>query len=49
MLAAAEEAGVPAELHMCAGAGHAGSAEACAEDYPAWVLGFLDRVLAPSG
>jgi hypothetical protein len=34
---------------MCAGAGHAGSAEACAEDYPAWVLGFLDRVLAPSG
>jgi uncharacterized protein len=49
MLAAAEEAGVPAEVHMCASAGHAGSAEACAEDYPAWVLGFLDRVLAPSG
>ena len=48
MLAAADEAGVPAELHVCPGAGHGGSAGACAEDYPAWVLGFLDRVLAPS-
>jgi pimeloyl-ACP methyl ester carboxylesterase len=49
MLAAAEQADVPAELHVCATAGHAGSAEACPEDYAAWVLGFLDRVLAPSG
>jgi pimeloyl-ACP methyl ester carboxylesterase len=49
MLAAAEEAGVPAELEVCAAAGHAASNEACAEDYPGWVLGFLDRVLAPSG
>jgi fermentation-respiration switch protein FrsA (DUF1100 family) len=49
LLAAAEEADVPAELHVCATAGHAASNEACAEDYPGWVLGFLDRVLAPSG
>ena len=49
MLAAAEEAGVPAELQVCATAGHAESDEACAQDYPRWVLGFLDRVLAPSG
>ena len=48
LLSAAGEAGVPAELHVCPGAGHGGSAEACAEDYAAWVLGFLDRVLAPS-
>ncbi|HJP88651.1 MAG TPA: alpha/beta hydrolase [Candidatus Limnocylindrales bacterium] len=49
MLAAAEEAGIPAELDVCPDAGHAASDEACAEDYPGWVLGFLDRVLAPSG
>ena len=49
MLASAENAGVPAELHVCASAGHAASVEACPEAYPDWVLGFLDRVLAPPG
>ncbi|HEX5040606.1 MAG TPA: alpha/beta hydrolase [Candidatus Limnocylindria bacterium] len=47
--AAAEEAGSPAELETCEAAGHAGSAETCAEQYAAWVLGFLDRALAPAG
>jgi uncharacterized protein len=49
MLAAAGEAGVPAELEVCSSARHAASVEACPEDYAGWVLGFLDRVLAPSG
>jgi len=47
--AAAKEAGSPAELEICDAAGHAGSAETCAEQYAAWVLGFLDRALAPAG
>lgn len=47
MLEAADEAGSPVEIHVCAGAGHAASAEVCAEDYGTWVLGFLDRFLAP--
>ena len=49
MLAAANEAGVPAELEVCSSAHHAASIEACPEAYAGWVLGFLDRVLAPSG
>jgi len=49
LAAAATEAGSPTELHICADAGHAGSAEICAEDYAAWVLGFLERVPAPAG
>jgi pimeloyl-ACP methyl ester carboxylesterase len=49
MLEAAEAAGVPAELHVCDGAGHGGSFEACAEEYAGWVLGFLERALAARG
>ena len=49
LLAAAEEAGSPAELHVCEEAGHAESLEVCPEDYPGWMLGFLERVLAPAG
>lgn len=49
MLAAAEEAGSPVSLQVCAAAGHAGSPTACAEEYPGWVLGFLERRLAPPG
>jgi len=48
MLAAAEAAGSPTELEVCPGAAHAESLEACPEDYPGWVLGFLERVLAPA-
>ena len=49
LLPAAEDAGSPAELHICDPAAHAQSNEACPEDYPGWVLGFLQRVLAPAG
>jgi pimeloyl-ACP methyl ester carboxylesterase len=49
MLEAAEEAGSPATLHVCPGAGHGGSPTACAEEYPDWVLGFLERYLASAG
>jgi len=47
--AAAEEAGSPTELHVCPDAEHSRANETCAEDYAAWVLGFLERVLAPAG
>jgi pimeloyl-ACP methyl ester carboxylesterase len=46
LLAAATEAGSPAELQVCAAAGHAQSDSRCSEDYAAWVLGFLERSLA---
>jgi pimeloyl-ACP methyl ester carboxylesterase len=49
MLEAAEEAGSPVTLHVCPGAGHGGSPAACAEEYPDWVLGFLERYLASAG
>lgn len=49
MLTAAEEAGVPAELRVCAEAGHGGSDAACPEEYAGWVLGFLERSLAAPG
>jgi pimeloyl-ACP methyl ester carboxylesterase len=48
MLAAATEAGSSAELHICPAAGHGQSDSACPEDYAAWVLGFLGRVLVPA-
>ena len=48
LLAAAEEAGSPAELDVCDEAGHAENLEACPEDYPGWMLGFLERALAPA-
>jgi pimeloyl-ACP methyl ester carboxylesterase len=47
LTAAATEAGSPTELEICAGAGHSQSDQVCAEDYAGWVLGFLQRVLAP--
>ena len=49
LLAAAKEAGSPAELDVCEEAGHAESLETCPEDYAGWMLGFLERVLAPAG
>jgi alpha-beta hydrolase superfamily lysophospholipase len=49
LLAAAEEAGSPAEVHVCETADHSQANEVCAEDYAGWVLGFLQRVLAPTG
>jgi fermentation-respiration switch protein FrsA (DUF1100 family) len=45
---AAQEAGSPAELQLCASAGHARSPDVCPEQYASWVLGFLERV-APTG
>jgi uncharacterized protein len=44
---AAEQAGSPVTLHVCPGAGHAGSLETCPEEYREWVLGFLERHLGP--
>jgi pimeloyl-ACP methyl ester carboxylesterase len=49
LLAAAEEAGSTAELHRCAGAGHADAIEHCPEAWAEAVLGFLERVIGPSG
>jgi pimeloyl-ACP methyl ester carboxylesterase len=48
LLAAAEEAGSPVELHVCAEAGHAESNRECPDDYAGWVLGFLERALVPA-
>lgn len=48
LLAAAEAAGSPAELEVCADAGHSQSYETCPEDYAGWVLGFFERSLAPA-
>jgi uncharacterized protein len=47
--AAATEAGSTSELRVCERAGHAESAEECPHGYREWVLGFLERALAPSG
>jgi fermentation-respiration switch protein FrsA (DUF1100 family) len=49
LLAAAEEAGSPVELHVCEASVHAESNQTCPDDYAEWVLGFLERVLAPAG
>jgi uncharacterized protein len=49
LLAAAEDAGSRAELHVCEQAGHANALGTCPEAYPDWVLGFLERALAPAG
>jgi hypothetical protein len=46
---AAATAGSAVELHVCEAAGHARSPDACPEDYPGWVLGFLERALADPG
>jgi pimeloyl-ACP methyl ester carboxylesterase len=48
LLAVATAAGSPAELHVCAAAGHAQSDSTCPGEYAAWVLGFLGRVFAPA-
>jgi fermentation-respiration switch protein FrsA (DUF1100 family) len=48
LAAAATEAGSPTELEVCADAGHGQSNQICPEDYASWVLGFLQRVLAPA-
>jgi fermentation-respiration switch protein FrsA (DUF1100 family) len=49
LLAAAEEAGSPAEQRICKSAAHAESDVTCPDDYARWVLGFLERALAPAG
>ena len=48
LLAAADEAGSPASLHICEEAGHGNVHEMCPGAYERWVLGFLERRLAPS-
>jgi len=49
LLAAAEGAGSPATLEVCEESVHAESDKTCPDDYAAWVLGFLERALAPAG
>jgi uncharacterized protein len=49
LLAAAEEATSSAELRICEEAGHAANLQACPGAYSDWVLGFLERALAPAG
>jgi len=45
--AAAADAGVRTEVHICVSAGHSQLLEACPDDYRTWVLGFLARTLSP--
>jgi pimeloyl-ACP methyl ester carboxylesterase len=47
LMAAAEDGGTPAELEVCADAGHGRPIDICSADYREWVLGFLARSLAP--
>jgi fermentation-respiration switch protein FrsA (DUF1100 family) len=47
LLDAASAGQSAAELKVCPDAGHAGSVERCRTDYRDWVLGFLERSLAP--
>jgi len=49
LFAGAQEAGVGVTLEVCEGAGHAASLVVCPEEYAAWVLGFLESPLSPSG
>jgi pimeloyl-ACP methyl ester carboxylesterase len=48
LLAAAKDGNSSAaELKVCDGAGHGESLETCSGSYGDWVLGFLERSLAP--
>jgi pimeloyl-ACP methyl ester carboxylesterase len=48
LLAAAREGGrASAELRVCKSAGHGGAIHSCSGAYRDWVLGFLERSLAP--
>jgi pimeloyl-ACP methyl ester carboxylesterase len=48
LLAAANQGGSPtAELKVCDAAGHGQAVERCSGSYGDWVLGFLERSLAP--
>lgn len=45
LMAAAEDGGAQAELHVCDAAGHGKAIEVCPTDYAAWMLDFLGRSL----
>jgi pimeloyl-ACP methyl ester carboxylesterase len=45
LMAAAEDGGAQAELHVCDAAGHGKAIEVCATEYGAWMLDFLGRSL----
>ena len=45
-LQAARDAGVPAEVHYCEGAGHAAVVDRCRVEWGAWVRAFLASALA---
>ena len=44
----ARAAGVPAEIHVCPGAGHGWVVNTCPTEYRQWVVSFLERVFASS-
>jgi fermentation-respiration switch protein FrsA (DUF1100 family) len=48
-LAAAQAAGVPAEVHYCEGAVHAGVYDRCPAEWGAWVVTFLDAARTAGG
>jgi len=41
---AAQDSGVPVELHMCPGATHGNVIDTCPVEWGQWIVGFLDRV-----
>ena len=41
---AAQDSGVPVELHMCPGATHGKVIDTCPTEWGQWIVGFLDRV-----
>jgi len=41
---AAQDSGVPVELHMCPGATHGMVIDTCPTEWGQWIVGFLDRV-----
>lgn len=49
LVAAAEEAGSPVEVEICAAGGHGDVPEQCPGDYVNWVLGFLERTIGTGG
>jgi hypothetical protein len=47
--AEAERAGVPVELHLCAGATHGLVIDTCPVDWTRWSVDFLDRAFGLAG
>jgi len=46
---AAQDSGVPVELHMCPGATHGNVIDTCPVEWGQWIVGFLDRAFPVPG